>query len=165
MNESLPTCCQQERFGNIAARIHEEAAPWVQKTPVLAVLPTGFHPLPEDHVCALNYVGEQYFKKSAMSSLPYYVPGPNNDLQDRLHFEVSRAVNKEAVVYVFGTKYRNGKGVHNVHMNQGNPARTHHASDNVFRDGALLFHFQGDADTEERWVGFFFAFKTQSWNA
>jgi uncharacterized protein YukJ len=59
---------------------------------------------------------------------------------------------------VFG--FEPGRGVHDIHMNQGNPRHDHHASDNgVWQDGAVLLHLKRD----QRWVAVFLAFQSQQW--
>jgi Uncharacterized conserved protein (DUF2278) len=55
--------------------------------------------------------------------------------------------------------FRPGRGVHDVHMNQGN-AGSFTRDDGVWQDGGLLFHFP-DAD---QWVAVFLAFQSQAWH-
>jgi Uncharacterized conserved protein (DUF2278) len=58
-------------------------------------------------------------------------------------------------------KFKPNRGVHDIHMNQGNPRAGGHAGDNgVWRDGGLLLWFP-EAD---RWVAVFLAFQSQSWH-
>ena len=49
-------------------------------------------------------------------------------------------------------------GIHDIHMNQGNPEPKYRKSNGVRQDGALLVRFA------DRWVAVFLAFQTQSWD-
>ena len=65
-------------------------------------------------------------------------------------------------VYAFGSAYADGgmtDGVHDIHMNQGNPPRDHGTDNGVWQDGALFLRFsQGNT-----WTAVFLAFQTESW--
>ena len=71
---------------------------------------------------------------------------------------------KDGVIYAFGSAYAdNGKvdGIHDIHMNQGNPAKGGHSGDNgIWQDGALLIHLP----SKGTWTAVFIAFQTESWN-
>jgi hypothetical protein len=41
-------------------------------------------------------------------------------------------------IYVLGEPYTTGLGVHNVHLNQGDPPGSHQAEDGTWQDGAVL---------------------------
>lgn len=46
-------------------------------------------------------------------------------------------------VYIFGEPYVNGKGVHNVHMTQGDPLNSEFAiEDGIWQDGAVMFEYK-----------------------
>jgi uncharacterized protein YukJ len=69
---------------------------------------------------------------------------------------------KDGVIYAFGSAFADkGKvdGIHDIHMNQGNPANNHGGDNGVWQDGALLIHLPA-AGT---WTAVFIAFQTQSW--
>ncbi len=100
------------------------------------------------------------------------VPGPDNDLNERLDRYVQRVMaDEEAWLFAFGSRwgperqpddyfgFRPGNGVHNVHMNQGNNER-HRDEDGVWQDGGLVLHFPVTGD----WVGIFLAFQSQTWH-
>lgn len=64
-------------------------------------------------------------------------------------------------VYVFGEPFRNGKGVHNIHQNQGDPPESRwHGENGVWQDGCVV---------SERWnctlAAFLCKFKTQRFAA
>lgn len=69
---------------------------------------------------------------------------------------------KDGVIYAFGSAYADqGKvdGIHNIHMNQGNPVKNHGGDNGVWQDGALLIHLP----SKGTWTAVFIAFQTESW--
>ncbi len=79
-------------------------------------------------------------------------------------------MSNKATVYAYGEKFKTedkvdkyfgfspGRGIHDIHMNQGN-SRDFRKDDGVWQDGGVLIHFE----KENRWVGIFLAFQSQSW--
>ena len=70
---------------------------------------------------------------------------------------------KDGVIYAFGSAYADsGKvdGIHDIHMNQGNPVNNHGGDNGVWQDGALLIHLP----SKETWTAVFIAFQTESWD-
>ena len=68
-----------------------------------------------------------------------------------------------AVVYTFGSAYADSgsvDGIHDIHMNQGNPANNHGNDNGVWQDGALFLSLPG----QSTWTAIFIAFQTESWN-
>jgi uncharacterized protein YukJ len=72
----------------------------------------------------------------------------------------------DATLYAFGSAYADsGKtdGIHDIHMNQGNPTPGGFAKDNgVWQDGALFVEMPGSAAST--YAAVFVAFQTESWN-
>ena len=69
---------------------------------------------------------------------------------------------KDGVIYAFGSAFSDkGKvdGIHDIHMNQGNPKNNHGGDNGVWQDGALLIHLPAKAT----WTAVFIAFQTESW--
>jgi uncharacterized protein YukJ len=69
---------------------------------------------------------------------------------------------KDGVIYAFGSAYADsGKvdGIHDIHMNQGNPANNHGGDNGVWQDGALMIHLP----STNTWTAVFIAFQTESW--
>ena len=65
-----------------------------------------------------------------------------------------------ATVYAFGSAFADKgvvDGIHNIHMNQGNPANNHGQDNGVWQDGALFVEMQG------AFTAVFIAFQTESW--
>lgn len=139
----------------------------------LVELVPGFHVLKHaPGSLALDYIRGNLVNPRAFVSLPFNVPGPDNDLNEKLAHYVQRAMADEAAeIYAFGAKwgpesqrdkifgFKPGMGVHDIHMNQGNDPG-HRGDDGVWQDGGLLFHFPG----QDQWVGIFLKFQSQAWH-
>jgi len=64
-------------------------------------------------------------------------------------------------VYIFGEPYDTGLGVHNVHLNQGDPINSSFASENgIWQDGGTIIEYQNNS----RVSAFLTRFETQSLN-
>ncbi|MDV6344944.1 DUF2278 family protein [Nitrosomonas sp. Is37] len=134
---------------------------------------------------ALDFIRGNLFDPRQIRPLPHNLPGPDNDLNEKLDAYVQRAIGDErASIYAFGERwgpeakikdkyfgFLPGNGIHNIHMNQGN-VEQYVEEDGVWQDGGLLFHFpsveQVGAGTEiwpEQWVAVFFAFQSQCWHS
>lgn len=145
--------------------------------PLLASLPAllgGFSPVPSaSGGLALDFIRANLFQRSDMVALPPDLPGPDNDLSDRLaHFAERAQAEPGALVYAFGERwgpeagkpdkifgFSPGNGVHDIHMNQGNVGQFVR-DDGVWQDGGLLLHFPAS----QQWVGIFLAFQSQGWH-
>lgn len=141
-----------------------------------ANLKAGFTPIvSQPGTLALDFIRRNLFDTSAMVPLPAQgSPGDNNDLNDRIDFFVQQAINDaSAVVYAFGQHWQDASGadkyfpeinpstgVHDIHMNQGNPHGSFFADNGVWQDGGLLFHFA----SRNRWAAAFTAFQSQSFH-
>ena len=69
---------------------------------------------------------------------------------------------KDGVIYAFGSSYADkGKvdGIHDIHMNQGNPVKNHSGDNGIWQDGALLIHLP----SKNTWTAVFISFQTESW--
>ncbi len=70
---------------------------------------------------------------------------------------------KDGTIYAFGSAFADsGKvdGIHDIHMNQGNPVNNHGGDNGVWQDGALLIHLP----SKGTWTAVFIAFQTESWS-
>ncbi|KAK3303917.1 uncharacterized protein B0T15DRAFT_485707 [Chaetomium strumarium] len=133
------------------------AHPITQK---LAALDNGFRRLAGTSeqgpgTLAIDFIRSNLFRRSDGRILPHDVDGPNNDILDQLKPILDRAILAGATVYIYGTQFSNGKGIHNVHMNQGNPQRWGWEN-GVFQDGALILDF------EDHWEAIFIGFASQA---
>ncbi len=126
---------------------------------------------------ALDYIRGDLLNPEAMRALRHDVPGPDNDLNDKLDRIVCRAMaSARAMIYAFGQRFgplyrkkdrffdfapRNG--IHDIHMNQGSHP-IFQARDGVWQDGGLLFQFPRARLGRDRWVAVFLAFQSQAWH-
>ena len=143
-------------------------------TQSLPGLPADFTPLAsQPGGMALDFIRANLFDRQQMQAVPASVPGPDNDLADKLdHFVRRAAADSAARLYAFGQRwgpeagipdkifgFLPGNGVHDIHMNQGNSQRFHQ-DDGVWQDGGLLLHYPA----QDQWVGVFLAFQSQEWH-
>jgi uncharacterized protein YukJ len=135
-------------------------------------LPEGFTAVAsEPGGMALDFIRGNLFDINQMQILPPSQEGPDNDLNEKIGFYVDQAKTRKADVYAFGEKwgpeaskpdqyfgFRPGNGIHDIHMNQGNPPGPHADDNGVWQDGAVLIHFP----EEDRWVAYFLKFQSQT---
>jgi uncharacterized protein YukJ len=117
-------------------------------------LSLGFHPLTGEHN-GLDFIRQQgllTFQDGVL--LEHDVPGKDNDVIDKLTPLLDRSIKEKATIYIFGSRFTDRKGIHNIHMNQGSLPKFENG---VYRDGAIFFHFEED----DSWVGVFLAFASQ----
>ncbi|MFB9327712.1 YukJ family protein [Paenibacillus aurantiacus] len=132
----------------------------------ITLLPTmkdGFHEINYERGMhkdiAVDYIRSGLFSPNQMEILKPYAEGPDNDLTDKIDEQMKLALNNEqATIYAFGTHYSRAKGVHNVHMNQGNTNYSP-GENGTYHDGCFLLHFRD----QNRWLAYFLAFQSQSW--
>ncbi len=150
----------------------------LQSHPVLAGLPqvaTGFTLLSQplrSSSTALDYFRAPLFDWPTGVAIPPSGPGAEDDLQDMLVTYLKQLRDQGGELYAFGAKFpepgqppaprpidnefHTVQGVHDIHMNQGNPSPGSFAKDNgVFQDGGLILKFPA------RHVGLFLRFQTQ----
>jgi uncharacterized protein YukJ len=141
----------------------------------VAELPAGWSALGQHRpgTAALDFIRGNLFNRDDMRQLPFDVPGPDNDLNEKLAHYVRRAIaDEQATVYAFGQRwgpergktdkifgFLPGNGVHDIHMNQGNVGEFVR-DDGVYQDGALLLHFPA----QQQWVAIFLKFQSQTWH-
>jgi uncharacterized protein YukJ len=146
--------------------------------PILQTLPhikSGFTPMPIDlrsATTALDYVRAPLFDWAAGMAVPQTGPGAHDDLQDILIEYLMELQREDGEIYIFGTKYpaphgqpylrpidrefRTRQGIHDIHMNQGDPPSSSFAQSNgVFQDGGLILR------CSSRYAGLFLRFQTQ----
>jgi uncharacterized protein YukJ len=142
-------------------------------TVLLPDLPLGFTQVESrSDGLALDFIRSNLFNRERMRTLPFEVPGPDNDLNEQIDRHVLRVMaDEDAVIYAFGERwgpenrkdtyfgFQPGNGIHDIHMNQGNVNRFIE-QDGVWQDGALVFHYPA----EDRWVAVFLKFQSQVWH-
>jgi uncharacterized protein YukJ len=121
---------------------------------------------------ALDFIRGNLFDHLDMRPLPPDLPGPDNDLSDRLAHFIDRARSEQdARIFVFGERwgpeagqadkifgFKPGNGIHDIHMNQGNSGK-YRKDNGAYHDGALVFSYP-----QNRWLAFFFAFQSQTFH-
>jgi len=121
---------------------------------------------------ALDFIRRNLFDRTRMVPLPSRASGDNDDLNDRLDFFVQQAIqDNTAIVYAFGQHWQDSsgadkyfseinpsRGVHDIHMNQGNPQGKYFGDNGIYQDGGLIFYFA----SRNRWAAVFTAFQSQS---
>ena len=148
----------------------------------LEVLPSGMTALASaPGGLALDFVrdrihGAPMISRAQMTLLPQFRPRGLSE-EDRM---LSRArasalqnavvtllnmtiADKDGVLYAFGSAYSDsGKidGIHDIHMNQGNPADNHGSDNGIWQDGAIFIHLP----SKNTWTAIFIAFQTESWS-
>jgi uncharacterized protein YukJ len=139
----------------------------------LTELAPGFHALPSrPGGLALDFIRANLFDPRDMRALPHDVPGPDNDLNEKIDHFVQRAMSaEESEVYAFGQRwgpedkkdkyfaFRPGNGIHDIHMNQANVGQFR-KDDGVWQDGGLVFRFP----SQDQWVACFLKFQSQTWH-
>jgi len=140
-----------------------------------ANLPLGFSPLPsKPGGIALDFIRMNLVDPSAMVPLPATASGNTNDLNDQLDLTVQQAItDTDARCYAFGQHFQDSSGadkyfpeinpatgIHDIHMNQGNPKGSFFNDNGVYQDGGLIFHFP----SRNRWAAIFTAFQSESFH-
>jgi uncharacterized protein YukJ len=140
-----------------------------------AGLPLNFTPLPsQPGGIALDFIRGNLFNPADMVPLPGTSAGTTNDLNDQLDLTVQQAINdSDALCYAFGQYFADksgadkyfpeinpATGIHDIHMNQGNPKGSFFNDNGPWQDGGLLFHFP----SRDRWAAIFTAFQSQSFH-
>jgi uncharacterized protein YukJ len=150
----------------------------LQNHPILAALPqvaAGFTLLPpasRSASSALDYFRAPLFDWPTGVAVSPTGPGATDDLQDALVAYLKQLRDQDGELFVFGAKFptpgqqpnprpidrefHTVQGLHDIHMNQGNPKPGAFAEDNgVFQDGGLVMRFGS------RHAGLFLRFQTQ----
>ncbi len=149
----------------------------LQSHPILAGLSSlapGFTPLPANGRSvsnALDYFRSPLFDWPTGIEAPPTGPGENDDLQDTLTAYLNTLKSQNGDLFAFGAmfpepgrssnplaidrEFGTVQGVHDVHMNQGNPSGPFADDNGVFQDGGLILRFPN------RFVGLFLRFQSQ----
>jgi uncharacterized protein YukJ len=121
---------------------------------------------------ALDFFRSPLFDWKKGIAIPQSGPGSNDDLQDALVMYLTLLREQQGELFIFGSKFpepnqpprprpidhefHTRQGMHDIHMNQGNPKPGQFAKDNgVFQDGGMILKFPA------RYVGLFLRFQTQ----
>ena len=141
----------------------------------LAPLTEGLHPVQsKPGGIALDFIRGNLAQPWEFKPLPISAVGPDNDLNEKIDAYVQRAMSDEnALVYAFGETwgpenkadkyfgFKPGRGIHDIHFNQGNPPGQFAESNGPWQDGGLIFQFPDSS----QWVAVFLKFQTQAWHS
>ena len=139
----------------------------------LEALPAGLTVLAgKDGNPAIDYLrsragGEPLITRDAMTLLPLPGETASENLKNAVIQYLNRAIADEnGTVYAFGAQYTDGTGIHDIHMNQGNPAHDHASDNGIWQDGLLVFSMPGFGmgSGTAQWVAVFVAFQEQAWS-
>jgi len=135
----------------------------------------GLHPLPsKPGGIALDFIRANLMQPWELKPLPLSAAGPDNDLNEKIDSYVQRAMSDEdAMIYAFGETFgpeekadryfgfKPGRGIHDIHFNQGNPPGSHAEDNGPWQDGGLIFEFPG----QQQWTAIFLKFQSQAWHS
>lgn len=134
---------------------------------LLDALPVGVTALAgRDANPAIDYLrsranGQPLITRAGMTPLPLPGKTASQNLQNAVVQYLDQAVKDPGgTVYAFGALYTSGNGIHDIHMNQGNPPKNHGGDNGVWQDGLLVFEMPGAT----AWVAIFIAFQEQVWS-
>jgi uncharacterized protein YukJ len=135
----------------------------------LLALAPGMHALPsKPGGLALDFVREQIAGKpmitrAQMTDLPIDPSGSHaTPLYNAVDTLLNQTIADKGTIFAFGSAFSDsGKvdGIHNIHMNQGNPIATFGKDNGTWQDGALFLYLP----TTKAWTAIFIAFQTESW--
>ncbi|KAF9537574.1 hypothetical protein EC957_007954 [Mortierella hygrophila] len=116
-------------------------------------LERGFHPLGAGN--GLDYDRSHLVDFAEGTLLEYHALWPDNGIIDQVAPILQRAIESDNVtVYIFGSQFPHGDGIHDIHMNQGSLGQFDHG---VGQDGGIVFHYHDN----DRWEAIFLAFASQ----
>ncbi len=118
---------------------------------------------------ALDYVREQIAGKpmitrAQMTLLPidHTIINHATRLKNAVDILLNQTIADRGTIFAFGSAYADhGKvdGIHNIHMNQGNPLNSFGQDNGIWQDGSLFIYLP----TPQTWTVVFLAFQTESW--
>jgi uncharacterized protein YukJ len=114
-----------------------------------------------------------YIREKATDGTPLVDPAQLQDLnlrdrsmQDAVADLLNQALDDpDGLIYAFGSYFADADGligVHDIHMNQGNPPGAFAKDNGSWQDGAIFIELPNQA---ARWTALFIAFKTQTFAA
>jgi uncharacterized protein YukJ len=131
----------------------------------LDALATGMTQLTVQGNPAVDYVrsranGQPIVTLAEMQLLPLPGQSASSNLQNAVIQFLNQAIaDDNGTIYAFGSQYTDGTGIHDIHMNQGNPPGSFEKDNGIWQDGLLVF----ELPASETWAAIFIAFQTESW--
>jgi uncharacterized protein YukJ len=104
--------------------------------------------------------GQPIVTQSQMQLLPLPGKTTSSNLKNAVIQFLNQAVADEnGTIYAFGSQYTEGTGIHDIHMNQGNPAGSFEKDNGTWQDGLLIY----ELPASNTWTAIFIAFQDESW--
>lgn len=104
--------------------------------------------------------GQPIVTLAEMTKLSLPGNSASGDLKNAVIQYLNQAIaDASGTLYAFGSQYTQGNGIHDIHMNQGNPAGSFSRDNGIWQDGCLLFQLPATTS----WTAIFLAFQTESW--
>jgi uncharacterized protein YukJ len=137
----------------------------------LLALSSGMHALPSTPGgLALDFVREQVNGKpmitlAQMTLLPESkgVRHHATPLENAVDTLLNQTIADGGTIFAFGSAYADSgevDGIHDIHMNQGNPIGSYSKDNGIWQDGAIFIY----SPSTQTWTAIFIAFQTESWN-
>ena len=129
-------------------------------------LAVGMTPLTAQRNPAVDYVrsvtnGQPIVMQAQMQLLPLPGQTKSSNLQNAVIQFLNHAIaDANGTIYAFGSQYTDGTGIHDIHMNQGNPPGSFEKDNGIWQDGMLVFELPASGT----WAAIFIAFQTESWS-
>ncbi len=123
-------------------------------------LDTGTSDLRIDYILEKNADGTPLVDPAKLQNLAV----DDNSMQDLVADLLNQALgDSNSVIYAFGSYFADSNGVmgiHDIHMNQGNPPGAFAKDNGSWQDGAIFVQIPSQGDAQ--WTALFIAFQTQS---
>jgi uncharacterized protein YukJ len=135
-------------------------------TGALGNLATGLTRLTAQGNPAIDYVrstanGQPIVTQALMQLLPLPGKTTSSNLKNAVIQFLNQAVSDDnGTIYAFGSQYTDDTGIHDIHMNQGNPAGSFEKDNGIWQDGLLVFELPASST----WAAIFIAFQDESWS-
>lgn len=105
--------------------------------------------------------GQPIVTQSQMQLLPLPGKTSSSNLKNAVIQFLNQAVaDNNGTIYAFGSQYTDGTGIHDIHMNQGNPTGSFEKDNGIWQDGLLVF----ELPATKTWAAIFIAFQDESWS-
>ncbi len=111
--------------------------------------------------------GEPLVTREQMTLLPLPTEDGAENLKNAVIQYLNQAIADEnGTVYAFGAQYTEGTGIHDIHLNQGNPKNDDASDNGIWQDGLLVFNMPGfgQGSGTAQWAAVFVAFQDQVWD-
>jgi uncharacterized protein YukJ len=122
----------------------------------LTGLKPGFHALPSNQRQGLDYIRGNILDIKQGRLVEHDLPGEDNDIIDYISPIIDNAIKNKAKIFLYGEPFKDGGGIHDVHMNQGNSEDKFKKYNGVYQDGGVIFSFP-----DGHWEAIFLAFAGQ----